>query len=78
MGAGPVGGAGLDGAMGLPAMGGYGALAGGLGLAMHPQSPSVFMKMQTPDLDAGTCWYDHDVPPTLGVADIFSDDTANL
>ncbi|KAK9915554.1 hypothetical protein WJX75_000649 [Coccomyxa subellipsoidea] len=74
-----AGDAGMDGAMGLPALGGYGALAGGLGLAMHhPQSPSVFMKMQTPDLDAGTCWYDHDVPPTLGVADIFSDDTANL
>ncbi|BDA44165.1 Transcription factor E2F3 [Coccomyxa sp. Obi] len=65
---------GMDAAMGL---GGYGALTGGLGLAMHhPHSPSVFMKMQTPDLDAGTCWYDHDIPPTLGVADIFSDETA--
>lgn len=69
-----VGGAGMGmgAGMGLPALG-YGALPGALGLAMHPQSPNVFMKMQTPDLDAGACWYDHDVPPTLGVADIFDD-----
>ena len=32
------------------------------------------MKMQSPDLDAGSCWFDNDVgAASLGVADIFDD-----
>jgi hypothetical protein len=54
------------------AFGGGGA--GSTGFTSHPQSPSVFMKMATPELDAGSCWYDHDMSNTLGVADIFSED----
>ena len=45
-----------------------------MGFASHPQSPTVFMKMATPELDATSCWYDQDMTTSLGVADIFSDD----
>lgn len=34
-------------------------------------SPSSFMKLQTPEMDAG-CWWDHE-GPSIGVADIFAD-----
>lgn len=59
---------------GHPMLGGFGGtpLNGGMGLPMHPQSPG-FMKMQSPELDAGSCWFDQDMAPSLGVADIFDD-----
>ena len=51
----------------LPGFGGT-PLNGG-----HAQSPG-FMKMHSPDLDAGSCWFDNDVgAANLGVADIFDD-----
>ena len=61
---------------GHPLLGGFGGTplnGGGLGLhPLHPHSPG-FMKMLSPELDAPSTWFDQDMAPSLGVADIFDD-----
>jgi hypothetical protein len=50
---------------------------GGTPLNGRPTQSPGFLKMQSPDLDTGACWFDHDVgPASLSVVDIFGDDPA--